>query len=37
MIGYVTLGTNDIERAARFYASYFRDPDGNKLNAFYMG
>ena len=20
-----------------FYAAYFRDPDGNKLNAFYMG
>ena len=83
MIGYVTLGTNDIERAARFYdalfaeigagqevaanffkadalhrkalelgatdegaagprgdgfyAGYFRDPDGNKLNFFHMG
>jgi hypothetical protein len=21
----------------RFYAAYFRDPDGNKLNAFVMG
>ena len=20
-----------------FYAAYFRDPDGNKLNAFVMG
>ena len=29
MIGYVTLGTDDVPRAARFY-------DGNKLNAFCM-
>ena len=65
MIGYVTLGTNDLTRAARFYdavaselgaprfmegdnhiawgvagggfyTAYFRDPDGNKLNAFCM-
>ena len=36
MIGYVTLGTNDLERAAGFYAAYFRDLDGNKLNAFCM-
>jgi len=66
MIGYVTLGTNDIDKAAHFYdqldafyakaiklgatdegpagprgelegcyAGYFRDLDGNKLNAFY--
>lgn len=57
MIGYVTLGTNDLERAAQyydalvgemggtdegppgprgegFYAGYFRDLDGNKLNFF---
>ena len=78
MIGYVTLGTNDIQRSAAFYdkllaeigakrimepaqvdkvykkalelgakdegaagprgsafyAGYFRDPDGNKLNVF---
>ena len=70
MIGYVTLGTNNLARAARFYDAvaaelglgrmmefdqfiawgepggrpgigvtrpfdgYFRDPDGNKLNAF---
>ena len=25
------------ERAPGFYAAYFRDPDGNKLNAFVMG
>jgi catechol 2,3-dioxygenase-like lactoylglutathione lyase family enzyme len=60
MIGYVTLGTNDLPRAAAFYdallaeigatdegpagsrgdgfyAGYFRDPDGNKLNVFCMG
>ena len=24
-------------RGDTFYASYFRDPDGNKLNAFVMG
>jgi catechol 2,3-dioxygenase-like lactoylglutathione lyase family enzyme len=24
-------------RSDSFYAAYFRDPDGNKLNAFYMG
>ena len=24
-------------RGAGFYAGYFRDPDGNKLNAFHMG
>jgi hypothetical protein len=33
MIGYVTLGTNDLSRAA----AYFRDLDGNKLNVFVMG
>ena len=42
MLGYVTLGTNDLEgppgpRGEGFYAAYFRDPDGNKLNAFIMG
>jgi predicted lactoylglutathione lyase len=51
MIGYVTLGTNDIKKAIElgaqdegaagprgtgFYAGYFRDPDGNKLNVFCM-
>lgn len=25
------------ERLDNFYAGYFRDPDGNKLNAFYSG
>lgn len=25
------------ERFPGFYAAYFRDPDGNKLNAFVMG
>jgi catechol 2,3-dioxygenase-like lactoylglutathione lyase family enzyme len=24
-------------RSETFYAAYFRDPDGNKLNAFYIG
>jgi predicted lactoylglutathione lyase len=24
-------------RGGNFYAAYFRDPDGNKLNAFVMG
>jgi catechol 2,3-dioxygenase-like lactoylglutathione lyase family enzyme len=24
-------------RSPTFYAAYFRDPDGNKLNAFYLG
>jgi predicted lactoylglutathione lyase len=25
------------QRSESFYAAYFRDPDGNKLNAFVMG
>jgi len=25
------------QRLDNFYAGYFRDPDGNKLNAFYSG
>jgi len=25
------------DRGGGFYAGYFRDPDGNKLNAFFMG
>lgn len=56
MIGYVTLGTNDLARVYKkamelgakdegpngprsegFYAGYFRDLDGNKLNVFCMG
>ncbi len=59
MIGYATLGTADMTRAAAFYdtllgelgakdegpagprgdsfyAGYFRDLDGNKLNVFWM-
>jgi predicted lactoylglutathione lyase len=32
-------GTNEGAPCPRegFYAGYFRDPDGNKLNAFFMG
>jgi predicted lactoylglutathione lyase len=37
MIGYVTLGTNDLARATRLYAACFRDLDGNKLNFFHFG
>jgi catechol 2,3-dioxygenase-like lactoylglutathione lyase family enzyme len=60
VIGYITLGTSDLKRAATFYdallaevgakdegapgprgqgfyAGYFRDLDGNKLNVFFMG
>lgn len=36
MIGYVTIGTKDLARAGNFYVAYFRDPEGNKLNAFCM-
>ena len=25
------------QRSEKFYAAYFRDPEGNKLNAFVMG
>jgi len=33
MIGYVTLGSNDIPRGTGgFHAGYFRDLDGHKLN-----
>ena len=36
----MSLGAQDEgapgERAPGFYAAYFRDPDGNKLNAFAM-
>jgi len=34
MIGFVTLGTNDMLRVDNVHAGYFRDLDGNKLNAF---
>jgi len=38
MIGYVTLGTDDLLRAvAGVYPGYFRDLDGNKLNFFVGG
>jgi len=37
MIGYLTLGTNDLPRAALFYAGCFGDLGGNKLNIFCMG
>ena len=37
MIGYVTLGTSDLPRAAAFYAGYFRDLGGNKLSVFCTG
>ena len=37
----LTLGGTDEgapgQRSAGFYAAYFRDLDGNKLNVFYMG
>ena len=43
VIGYVTVSTIDLEkegspgpRTNDFYAAYFRDPDGNKQNVFYM-
>ena len=37
----LSLGAKDEgppgDRGGGFYAGYFRDPDGNKLNAFVMG
>ena len=37
----IAMGANDEgppgPRGDGFYAAYFRDPDGNKLNAFVMG
>jgi len=40
MIGHVSLGTADEgpagPRGENFYAGYFRNPDGNKLNFFCM-
>ena len=37
----IELGASDEgapgQRGEGFYAGYFRDLDGNKLNAFYMG
>ena len=49
MIGYVTLGTNDLPRAAKFHDALLGEIGGEgfyagyfrdpdgKLNAFYMG
>ena len=36
MIGYVTLGTNDLPRACAFYDALLAEI-GNKLNVFCMG
>jgi catechol 2,3-dioxygenase-like lactoylglutathione lyase family enzyme len=39
-IALANSGTNEGDPGPRgdsFYAGYFRDPDGNKLNAFFMG
>ncbi len=37
----IELGASDEgppgPRGEGFYAGYFRDPDGNKLNAYFMG
>jgi predicted lactoylglutathione lyase len=37
----MSMGAQDegapADRGGGFYAAYFRDPDGNKLNAFVMG
>jgi predicted lactoylglutathione lyase len=30
------MGYHDV-RGEGFYAAYFRDPDGNKLNVYVMG
>jgi catechol 2,3-dioxygenase-like lactoylglutathione lyase family enzyme len=39
MIGYVTIGTNDLPRAAAFYDALLAeiDLDGNRLNFFSYG
>lgn len=37
MLGYITLGSNDLPKAGAFYGAYFRDFDGNKLCAFRIG
>ncbi|MGC9462375.1 VOC family protein [Vibrio genomosp. F10] len=31
MIGYTTLGTNDIEKSAKFYDSLFAEIDANRI------
>lgn len=37
MTGYVTLGTNDLARAAGLDAGDVRDLDGDELSAFFLG
>lgn len=37
MIGCLTVGTNDLDRAAAFCAACFRDADGNKRCVFHDG
>ena len=37
MLGYVTLGTNDLAKAVAFYAAHLRDLDGNKLAVLSSG
>lgn len=44
MIGYVTLGVSDMEKAKAFYAALFadagasvRDVDGNKIAVYVFG
>ena len=36
-LGGTCEGPPGTTQPANFYAAYFRDPDGNKLNAFVMG
>ena len=44
MIGYITVGTNNLSKAVAFYVAllaesgtaYYRDLDGNTLNVFFM-
>jgi hypothetical protein len=44
MIGYITVGTNDLPKAVAFYdvllaelgAAHFRDLDGNKPDVLFM-
>jgi hypothetical protein len=44
MIGYVTVGVSDMERAKAFYSAllqdmgaYVHDPNGNKMTFFVVG
>jgi len=36
-LGAKDEGAPEPRGSDNFYAGYFRDPDGNKLNAFFMG